>query len=138
MYLGEYRLGDTVPLLLRTVNAAGTPTEPNDCPQLVVWQGSTDLYRAELPIIERAVNAGTFSLGLFLGAGFAEGNCSIQYRYVLPSNYIGSSEDTFRIVAGGNADGAVTSMYFYDRPQAKFIVHGTETGRILKGKNPSI
>lgn len=138
MYAGEYQTGQSVPLLLKTVDAAGTPTLPNDVPQVVVWKGSDDVFRGEMPVVQRQTVTGTFFLSLFLGFEFTAGNYCCEFRWVLPSAYIGSSETTFRIVDGGNADGAVVSQYFYRRPGTDFLVHQLERGVLVPGKSPSV
>lgn len=138
MYSGEYQLGDSVPLLLKTVDANGTPTEPNDVPSVVVWRGATDVFRGELPVIERRNFPGTFFLSLFLGAAYIAGNYCAEFRWVLPSGYIGSGEATFAILAGGHADGAVVAQYFFNRPHSAFLVHEMESSVVLPGKNPSL
>jgi hypothetical protein len=138
MYSGEYQLGQSVPLLLKTANASGTPTEPQDCPQVIVWRGSTDVFRGEMPIIERATFPGTFYFSLFLGPDYSAGNYLAEFRWVLANGYIGSSEATFRIVPGGHSDGAVVSQYLYRRPGTDFLVHQVERGALVPGKSPSI
>jgi hypothetical protein len=138
MWLGCFQLGETVPCLLRTRDAASTPTLPEDTPQIVVWRGATDVYRGEMPILDRQAVTGLFSLPLFLDGTFTTGHYAIQYRWVLDGGYIGSEQDSFQIVAGGHASGAVVSMYFYERPEARFLVQSTEAGEILPGKNPRI
>lgn len=138
MYMGRFLTGGTVPLLLRTTDAAGTPTLPQDVPQYIIWLGSTDVARGELPVIERRTQTGTFALGLFLGTGYAAGNYLVEYRWVLASGYIGSDQAQFEITPSGNTDGSVVSQYFYSRPGVDYLVHQVERGLILPGKNPSI
>jgi hypothetical protein len=138
MYVGEYALGESVPLLLKTKDANGVPTEPVDCPSLVVWLGATDVERGELPVIERRTFPGTFFLSLFLGSAYIAGNYCAEFRWVLPSGYIGSAEATFSILAGGHADGSVVAQYYFNRPHSAFLVHECESGQILPGKNPSL
>lgn len=126
-------------LWLRTTDAAGTPTEPQDTPQVIVTDNAlVEVVATQMPITERYTTTGLFYYPLYLGTGFSTGYYTIEYRWVLASTYIGSAADEFEIVAGGHADGAVTSLYFYERPHAKMLVHGVETGSILPGKNPSL
>lgn len=138
LYLGEFQLGNSVPLFLRTTSALHVPTEPNDCPVCVIWKGSTEIERFELPVIERFTKTGSFFLSLFLGTDYSEGNYLAEFRYVLPDDYIGSKQSAFRIVAGGNADGSIVTMYFHARPEAKYVIQQVERGLVLPGKNPSI
>lgn len=138
MYLGRYPLGWSVPLFLVTTTATGVPTEPNDVPDMIVWSGDTAVLRLEMPVIERRTQPGTFFRSLFLGYDYQPGNYCVEYRWVLPSGYIGSAEATFEVVPSGHADGSVVAAYFYSRPGTNFLVHQVERGALLPGKNPSI
>ena len=134
-YAGRYILGESVPLPLKTVNAAGTPTEPSDCPQVKIWRGATKVAEYEMPVIERAGQPGTFFLSLYLGPAYSAGSYLAEFRWVLGDAYIGAASTTFEVTAGGHADGSVVGMYFYERPGMTYVVHETERGVILPGKN---
>ena len=138
MYAGEYVLGESVPLLLRTKAANGVPTEPADAPDVVVWKGATQVLAAQMPVIERRLYPGTFYSSLYLGTVFGTGNYCCEFRWVLAGGYQGSGETTFRVLPGGHVDGSIVTMYFFDRPQARFLVQQAERGVLLPGKNPSI
>ena len=46
--------------------------------------------------------------------------------------------DYFEIIPGGNEEGQVLGMAFYHRPEADHVVYQTESGKIFKGRNPTV
>ena len=90
-----------------------------------------------MAVMEAGTQTGLFSFDLFIGSSFGASHYCVSYFYSIAGSPFVTTDD-FDLVIGGSPDGDVTSMYFYDRPHAKFVVHGLSTGRILKGKNPQI
>jgi hypothetical protein len=41
-------------------------------------------------------------------------------------------------VDGGDIRGACISAYFYERPEANYVVQSLENGSIIKGRNPTV
>jgi len=138
-YLGRYRQGDTVRLQVRCTDASQTPVLPADPPQATVYSpGNTKLLAASLPIRDRHSLTGLFSYPLYLGGDYATaGHYQVRYVWKTGSHH-GIEVDQFEVIAGGHADGAVTSLYSYRRPQADFLVHGLESGKIIAGRNPRV
>ena len=128
-----------MPLFLQVHTATGATTMPVLPPWLTVWTpGGSKVLAREMPISrERFTHPGLFYYDLFLDASFGTGVYTAVYAYTAGA-FLGLEEDNFEIVPGGHGDGAVTSAYFYERPEATFVVHGTETGKILPGRNPSL
>lgn len=138
MYLGRTQLGQTLPLWLQCCNASGVPTVPDDPPSVRVYAGASLVTAGEMPVHDRYQQTGLFFLPLFLGSGFTTGSCQAVFLYRVSSFY-GLEAVNFDIVAGGHQDGAVTGLYYYQRPQADFLVQVLgETGQIVKGRNPQV
>lgn len=135
MFIGRYQLGKMVPLLLVTRNSAGAPAVPNAPPTATLWSPTTKIGVELLPIIERYVNNGMFQGHVFLNDTFAVGLYQVSYYFEIGS-YQGIENDNFEIMPGGDGDGAINSMYFYQRPQASFIVQSKDSGKIVQGRNP--
>lgn len=136
MYLGRFQLGDTLPLLLLTRDADDALQLPDHPPNMKIWKPDATLLRAEeMPIVEKFAQPGTFLSRVFLGTAFLVGVWTITYHYTIGS-YLGLGEDIFEIMPGGNADGHIMSMYFYDRPHAAFIVQSLDSGQLVSGRNP--
>lgn len=134
-YLGRLQLGDTLDLVLQTTNGTA-PTAPDNPPQVKIWSASALVTNQEMPL-ERPVQTGLFHHRVYLGADYATGYYTFVILYRVGS-YYGVESGSFQVIPGGEQDGAVTSMYFFRRPQASFLVNERQTGKILKGKNPSI
>lgn len=137
MDLGRYQLGQTVHLFLACRNGSGVLTAPDDAPVARVYSGSALVESRRMPVRDRRLVTGWFHLPLFLGSAYAAGPHAVSLHYLLSGTpYV--EPVAFTVAAGGHADGQITSMYFYRRPHADYVVHGTERGKILKGKNPSV
>lgn len=90
-----------------------------------------------MPIEDRYVTTGLFRATLFLGSKYSSGMYDVVYYYKV-SGVTFLETDHFEIVAGGDARGACVSTYFYERPEAQYIIQGLESGSIIKGRNPTV
>ena len=136
-YRGRYQLGQTVPLFLLTLNAGKIPSVPDDPPAMKIWTGGTMVKNQAMPVRERYTHSGLFYFDLFLDGAFSAGQYVEVYYYKIGSHY-GLATDNFEVVPGGSGDGHVLSAYFYSRPHADFIVHQMESGKIKRGRGPSL
>lgn len=136
-YLGKFSLGATVPLYLPCKNATKALSLPDAPPQYKSFSGTTLVEAHLMPIEDRYVITGLFRSTLFLGRLYSVGFYSVVYYYNV-SGYYGIETDNFEIVGGGDARGASVSTYFYARPEANYVVQGTEQGLIIKGRNPTV
>lgn len=138
MYLGRFQVGGTVPLRLRCMTDTFVPTVPDDPPVVHVFNGSnTKLLATRMPVDERYVLDGSFRYPLFLGSGHAVGHYTVVYYFALSGN-MKTKEDCFEIIPGGSANGAVSAAYFYERPEANYILQGLEDGSLIKRRNPTV
>lgn len=139
-YLGRYQMGQTIPLYLPCHTAAKQLSLPDLPPQLKVFDASKNLVEQHLmPIEDRYVVTGWFRFPLFLGRLYSTGYYSVVYYYTTGGKtYNGLDTDCFEVVGGGDVRGAVIGTYFYDRPEARYIVQGLESGSIIKGRNPTV
>ncbi len=137
-FLGRFQLGDIVPLFLLARTAGGTPSPVAAPPTVEVWSSAGDkVVSKEMPIIDRYTYDGTFLLPVALGAGFVAGVYTVVYHFTIGS-YYGIETANFEVMPGGHTDGTVVSMYFYERPQARFIVQQLDSGLMIQGRNPSL
>lgn len=136
MDLGDFQLGHTLRVYVRTTDGT-SPAVPDDCPQMKVFAGTTLKKNVKMPVLDPDEMTGLFYYPLFLGTEFDTGQHSIEITWSVGS-YSGVDIQHFAVVAGGDADGRVTSMTFFHRPHADFVVHGLETGSIKKGRNPRV
>lgn len=141
MYRGRYQLGTEIPLQVLTVNGSNLPSAPTTCPRIEV-RSSTGAVVSDkaIPVMDRygaEVDATLFAFSLFLDGSFAAGLYTVYYRYLL-GTYEGLAVDTFEVVAGGDGDGAVIALHYFDRPHAKYVVMQLDSGRLVKGRNPRV
>lgn len=137
MFLGRYFQGQTIDLRVQARDVNGTPAAVAAAPVVKVWRGATLLLNAPMPVLDRYQVTGLFHLPLFLGGAYTAGNYQVVYYYVAGSRR-GVEVDGFEVTPGGHGDGDVISMYFLDRPDARFLVQKLTSGKIIQGRNPTV
>lgn len=138
MWMGRYQVGGSVPLRLRCKTDAGVPTFPDNPPMVHVFDGSNTLLLAkQMPVEERYIGTGRFNYPLFLGSGYTAGHYTVVYYFAL-SSVMKAMQDTFEVIPNGSTSGAVTAAYFYERPEANYVLQGSEDGSLTKRRGPSV
>jgi hypothetical protein len=139
-YLGRFRLGDSVPLFVCCTNGLGSPTFPIDSPTVKTWDPIAGLVQSfQIPVVDRYAQTGLFEGHLRLSVLYSNlGMWTATYTYVTPDGNPGLKQDNFEIVEGGNPDGNVVSMSWYERPWAYFIVQELDSGKLVQGRNPKL
>jgi hypothetical protein len=137
-YRGRQQLGTEITLTVLCVDGNGAPVAPTNAPMMEVYDSAgNQITGKRIPPLEQAVVTGLFQYNLFLGALFSAGTYTVVYRWVSGGNHYGEM-DTFEIIPGGHADGSVISLYFYERPGARFLVQQLDSGKLVQGKNPRV
>lgn len=135
---GRYQLGQEVALTLLCTDASGTPTNPVSAPHADIFRGSTKVLSGLLfPVLDAGSTTGLFQRNVFLGNLFSTGRHQVVFRYLVGS-YLGQVTDDFEILAGGDPDGAVIAAHWYERPHAGFVVQQKDSGKLIKGRNPTV
>lgn len=139
MYLGDYQLGDRLPLEVFCQNAAGLPVEPDAAPVATVYAGSatTSVVSQLLPPADRFGAPGLFQHTMHLDGRFNTGRYNVLFSW-LASGSPRVSLARFYVLPNGNAAGAVIAMTHYRQPQAEFLVQQLDSGRLVKGRNPRL
>jgi hypothetical protein len=139
-YLGRWQQGEILPLSVTTTTAAGAAEDPQAEPVATVYRDGASLTRvvqATLAAHDRGAAVGRFRLPFFLGAEFSTaGRYLVVIRWVTDGGVPRVRTGTFYLLPGGSADGAVIGMAFVSRPDANHLVMQTDSGRILRGRNP--
>lgn len=141
MYLGAYQLGGRVALTILCHDANGVPLAPDAAPRVSVHGGQSNVFIAafDAPPLDRPNAPGLFQMVLHLGGRFPVGYYEAFYTY---SVGLGSNNpvehDSFQVVAGGDPRGAVLALYALNKPHAQFLIQQCDSGKILKGSNPSV
>lgn len=138
MYLGRYQLGQEILFSCDCRDSSGSVAQPTAAPTLSVdGPDGPVVVEALMPTAERRLTPGLFRLAVFLAANFSPGSYRAVARYsVSGADY--AELMTFEVAEGGNAAGAITAVYQYERPNARYLVHATDGGKIFSGKNPRV
>ena len=150
MNLGRFQQGDWLPIPVVTDNTSGSPAFPTDNAAAVVhpylWiidptQTHQLLVLAEQPLaaISRFDSnlTGRHLLYQRIGPELPVGLYYVYLQWQAASaTYNRRQVHTFQVVAGGDTKGAYTSLVFYERPHANFLVGQTDGGLLEARRNP--
>lgn len=135
MYLGRFQLGDRMAIPLLTTDADYAPDLPAAAPVLKLYgpSGATVVVEYKMPPVDKVNYPGLFMIPVHLGPLFSVG----QWEAVM---WYDSAQQTanFDIIAGGNSDGHVIALHWYQRPHADFLVQQLDSRKIVKGRNPTV
>lgn len=139
MYLGDFQLGDRVPLTVFCTNASGAPVSPDAAPAVSIFLegASAPAFSMRLPPADRVNTPGLFLHALHLDGRFTTGEYVAHVSW-LASGAARATLLRFGVLPGGHADGAVIAMYPYRRPHADFLVQQTDGRKLLRGRNPVV
>jgi hypothetical protein len=137
-YRGRFQIGQEIPLGALCRDGNGTPTVPTLPPLMEIRDDAgAKIVSKKIPIMDRYGQTGLFQYNQFLDGRFSVGHYTVIFYYTAGS-YLGIDTDEFDLVAGGNEEGAVISMYYFAKPHASFVVQQTSGGLLFAGRNPSI
>jgi hypothetical protein len=139
----RFQLGDWLPLsiLPRDSTSSGTADEPGVT--VKIFEADGDLVetvalpsRPERINLERGLGLGC-EARVHLDSSYAAGKYMLFYAYTTDgaTNVRGHAE-TFEIVAGGDAGGAVIASHFHDLPNANNVVFQLDNGDLRRRLNP--
>lgn len=138
-YLGDFQLGDRLPIKVLCTNAAGLPISPDEAPTASFYAAgsATAAFSVALPAADPTDATGLFLLAVHLDGRLSEGNYAVQLAWTV-SGSPRAELRKFTVIPGGNKDGAVVAMYHYRRPHADFLIQQTDGRKLLRGANPTI
>lgn len=140
VYLGRWQQGEFLPLSVVTTKPGREPEDPQAEPVATIYLDGTSLTRVRQVTMhahDRGAADGAFRLSLFLGAEFSVGGrYLVVIRWTTAAGVSRCQVGTFYLLPGGSADGAVIGMAFVARPDANHLVLQTDSGRLLRGRNP--
>ena len=148
-HLGNYLVGDSVPIVLATIDKVGVPTKPDATPtyHIIQYSGTTAVLGSRIPaVLDDRSSAGAF-LGLFAARYRLTGTFSQQNGlYMIVKKWVIGGQtyhdcDTFTVnsVAGddqGPDNGAVIGVCWTPRSNNVAIHFDTEDGDVQLGINP--
>ena len=137
-FLGRYQQGQEILLVVACDDGGGEPAWPDVAPTVTFHKpdGSVVFSRVMAADLQ-GVAEGVFRLPQFLNSEFsATGPYRVVVRYTDESGRARVLPGHFRLLAGGDADGAVVSMRAVRRPDANYLIFQTDGGRLVRGRNP--
>lgn len=138
MYLGRYQLGQSVPLRVLCRSSSQPPVDPANAPQYRVVSSSGVVATGQMPLLDPDQTGQLFQYLLFLNSTYSTGYYSVSYVYDAGNFEEVDLGDTFEVIPNGNVAGAVNSLAWYERPEAKFLIGRTDSGILYSGRNPSV
>lgn len=136
-WIGEYQLGDSLPLRIRVTDANGAPTLPDNPPRAIVSSSGGQVESLLLPIRDRSDETAFFQTTVILDGKYETGKHSIQYLFTI-SGTQKSTLDEFNILPGGDPTGTGIAMEFFGVSPNRFLLVQNDGGQLVKKKNPRI
>ncbi|NJL70157.1 MAG: hypothetical protein HC888_00485 [Candidatus Competibacteraceae bacterium] len=137
IFLGRFRSGDEMVVPLCTTSDEQVPVAPDEAPNVTIYSSSDKIVSYKMPAMEKSSLVGNFRLPVFLSELFPVGQYTMLFTW-----FVGSTPYTetgcFVVETGGDPNGSVIAMHCFERPNARYLVHSTDAGRIFKGKNPRL
>lgn len=129
--------GDEYPATVLATNSTGAASNPDAAPTVDFYNsaGSNILSGQSMAPIDLSNATGLFQRRVRLGQPFPAGSYSAVYSWSIGA-FTGRTSEMFEVLAGGNEDGSVVSMHFFNRPHASFVVYQTDAGKLRSGRNP--
>ena len=139
-FLGRFQQGQELTALLRTTTAAGTPDTPLYHPRAKIYRDGSPPALVEqvlLPADQQGIDTGVFRLTRQLtGAYGTAGRYLVVFAWVTSAGAARSAQTSFTLLPGGSPDGATISLFCVRRPNASYLIRQTDSGLLIRGKNP--
>lgn len=139
MYIGTYQVGREVTYRVHTTNASKTPQAPDEAPLMFLYDanGTTIYGGRSVPSRDYPLKTGLFEGRIFLDERFEVGNYTLRVSWLVSGTEF-SRTLCFEVIPASDGSGQVLSMYYFQKPNANYLVQGRDSGRIYKGKNPRV
>lgn len=140
LYLGRYQEGVELPLVLQCTDVNNTPNDPIDVPWATIYLDGGPpkmVDNLKMPSDLRGIATGLFRLPVFLNSAYkTTGRYLVVFKWTDSNGIPHHKPASFYVLPGGNADGAVLSMVYIQRPDATYLMHQNDSGRLIRGRNP--
>lgn len=138
MWLGRFKAGDFLPLLVQSVNPkTGAPVQPTSQVHAVISKATGDsIAVVPLTIKDRFSGRWVFQRLYLMGAAFTAGSYAVEYSW-LSSGTAYAELATFEIVSGSEGDGPVIALQSTLRPESVKVLFETADGDLKLGRNPA-
>ncbi len=134
-FLGRFRKGEIVPVVVVAQNASDVPTVPDQCPTVIVYSSAGAIGGQEMANVDRYAVTALFFAPVFVGPGYAAGYHRVEAWWMISSAAYTKSW-TFQVLAQGHRDGPVQALGVIEFPAVSYVLGQTRLGRVKKFKNP--
>lgn len=136
---GRFQTGDSIGLVVGTVDGGDRPVEPDAAPVATI-RDPDGAPVAAVPLPRLGRDPTVFGMNYFLGLRFATlGTYSVAYAWDYGEGTAsGAAADAFELIAGGDSGGAVIAMSHIDRPEAGYVVAQLASGKLVQGRDPRL
>ena len=119
-----------------TRNTAGTP---DAAPTYSIYDSSDTAVVSDKPLPKLGYDTTAhYGMDLLLGSAYAAGSYCVHYKWQEGGTNV-ARISPFEVLGGSpSSKGVYTSLCWYDRPQAKFLIGATEDGTIEYRRNPYV
>lgn len=138
MWLGRFKAGDFLPLLVASENPkTGAPVQPTSQVHAVISK-ATGAAIAVIPLTikDRFSGRWVFQRLYLMGAEFTAGLYAVEYSW-LASGTPYAALATFEIVSGSEGNGPVIALQSTLRPESVKVLYETGDGKLKLGRNPA-
>lgn len=137
MFLGNYQPGDRLPLVV-DVHHQGAVAVPDSAPVARVYTAAAaTVADYVLPPLDPSNFPGFFGRPVHLDARFGVGQFAVRFAWTV-GGLMRAAVKTFAVLPGGHPDGAAIAAYAFHMPQAEYLVLQLDSGKLFKGRNPTV
>jgi len=135
MSFGRYQQGEEVWLRVQCFGTNHVASWPTEAPVAAVYNSAGLVTQLQLPMVDERGQVGLFGLRVYLNTLFYPDYYRVLTRYRVAGK-CSMEEESFEVIPGGDADGAVISLYSFLHPSGEFIIQQRDGGRLFAGGNP--
>lgn len=135
LYLGRHQLGTHIPFMVGPKDGSGLAVAPDQAPVWTMTRLSTGAVIATGQMApDWNSTTPVFRYAKFL-TGATAGFHLIVVRYFV-ATVLHMEAMLFELAPGGSADGAITTVFPYNRGEEQYLFHSTDAGEIFAGRRP--
>lgn len=148
MYLGQYYQGDDLVINLRAYSSTPSDAElsfDDSSPVVKIFRVNSTIELIQsgrfMAAYEHPGIQGQFRINIPLGSAYSTPGyylAYIQWHYETGDNPLIIRNCPFEILPGGSSNGTITAMAEVARPDKRFLLCGTSSGRLLRRANPRV
>lgn len=139
--LGVAQLGDELQLSVQCRDAAGDPAWPDEAPTVTIYDADDNVVveAMKIPPKDSGRRVGYFHHFIRLGRTFDAGWYTVLLEWSADGGaYHGVVDGHFEVLPGGDPDGAVIAMHYFQTPRDDYLVWQTDAGALKRGRNPRV